>query len=300
MTQLSTEEITPDSLGRKVLSESLQHPSTLLPAAASILSGLYMAVITPSPGAFAVTLASGTVALISTLFHYFVRGETIMRRELARHTRVRKESERKGAEELIETCRSIGFEQGAQAIKELLAAYDRLIQFLSETFSPERRSSAERFRVLGDEVLRQGLVLVHRSLDLYVAIRKLDYDKLQAEMVQWQRELDSGMAPDSEVQEFLRGRLVSHRKRLELHTNHQKNLLANLSQCEILEASLDAGYLELVDIAAGGEASGGVRSAQSLEKLVETTRKVEEKLRRGSLQQANDDMYDISKIRENE
>lgn len=300
MTEPAIDEITPESLSRKVLSEALQHPTTLVPAAASILSGLYLVLIQPSPTAFAATLAAGSAALISTLFHYFIRGERIMQREVAKHTRVRKESERKGAEELIEQCRSIGFDQGAQAIRELLAAYDRLTGFLRDTFSSERRSSAERFRVLGDEVLRQGLVLVHRSLDLYVAIRKLDYEKLQAEMVQWQRELDSGMAPDSEVQEFLKGRLASHRKRLELHTSHQKNLLANLSQCEILEASLDAGYLELVDIAAGGEASGGVTSAQSLEKLVETTRKVEEKLRRGTLHQPNDEIYDISKIRETE
>lgn len=294
MSRTTPDEISPDSLNRKVLSEALQHPTTLFPAAAAVLSGLYMGLIHCSPGSFAATIAAGTTAVVSALFHYFVRGETIMSRELARNRQVRKQNERKDAESLMTECRSRAFFQGAEAVSELLAAYDRLTDYLRQKFSAERRASAERFLVLSDEVLVQGLSLVQRSLDLFVAIREIEYEKLTAEMRQWQQELDSGIAPDEETRSMLRGRLASHQKRLELHTNHQKNLLANLSQCEVLEASLDAGYLELVDLAAGEKIPGSVNSAKSLERLVEATRRVEEKLRRGTFTGYDDRMYDMS------
>lgn len=298
MSRTSPDEINPESLNRKVLSEALQHPTTLFPAAISVLSGLYMGLIHFSPGAFAATIAAATTTVISALFHYFVRGEAIMRRELAKTRRIRKQSERQEAEELITACRNRAFFQGEEATTELLAAYDRLTAYLREKFSADRRASAERFLVLSDEVLAQGLSLVRRSLDLFVAIRELDYEKMTAEMKQWQQELESGIAPDEETRSLLRGRLASHQKRLELHTSHQKNLLANLSQCEVLEASLDAGYLELVDLTAGEQIPGGVNSARSLERLVETTRKVEEKLRRGTFTGHDDSMYDRSEKRE--
>ncbi len=295
MTPPTTDEITPESLSKKVLSESLQHPSTLVPAAAAILSGLYMGLIQPSPASFAATLAAATASVVSALFHYFIRGETIMRRELAKKMQIRKQRERQQAETLMSSCRTHAFFQGAQAIQELLTAYDRLTGYLHEKFSAERRASAERFLVLSDEVLAQGLALISRSLELFLAIRNLDYEKMSSEMTQWQRELDSGIAPDTPTRSLLEGRLASHRKRLDLHTSHQKSLLANLSQCEVLEASLDSGYLELVDIAAGDKIPGSISSAQSLERLVQTTKRVEEKLRRGSFTSQNDEIYDISK-----
>jgi len=298
MSQPSPEDLSPESLSKKVLSEALQHPTTLLPTATSILSGLYMGLISFSPASFTTTVAAGTAALISILFHYFVRGEAIMRRELTHTRQTRKQNERSSAEKLIASCQASAFFQGADAVRELLAAYDRLTQYLKEKFATDRPASAERFLVLSEDVLTHGLSLVQRSLDLFTAIRELNYEKMCAEMTQWQRELDEGIAPDEETKAVLKGRLASHQKRLELHTNHQKNLLANLSQCEVLEASLDAGYLELVDLAAGEKVPGSTRSAQSLERLVETTKRVEEKLRRGTLGQKNDEIYDISKTRE--
>ncbi len=298
MTQPTVEEVSPESLSRKVLSESLQHPSTLLPAATAVLSGLYMGLIQFSPGAFTTTVAAGTIALVSALFHYFVRGETIMHRELSKTRQKRKQGERRQAEALISECQARAFFQGADATRELLAAYDRLTRYLKDKFASNRPAGAERFLVLSEEVLAQGLALIRRSLDLFIAIRELDYEKMSTEMAQWQRELDSGIAPDEETQELLKGRLTSHQKRLDLHTSHQKNLLANLSQCEVLEASLDAGYLELVDLVTGHSVPGSARSVESLERLVETTKRVEEKLRRTSSLTHNDEIYDISKNRQ--
>lgn len=289
------EEFSSESLSRKVLSEALQHPTTLLPAATAVLSGLYMGLIQFSPGSFATTVVAGTTAVISLLFHYFVRGDSIMKRELARTRQARKLSERSEAEQLMATCQDRAFFQGAEAIGELLSAYDRLTQFLKEKFASSRPAGAERFLVLSEEVLAQGLALVRRSLDLFIAIRELNYEKMTMEMEQWQQELDSGIAPDSETRKVLEGRLASHRKRLDLHTNHQKNLLANLSRCEVLEASLDAGYLELVDLSAADQATGSVASARSLERMVESTRRVEEKLRRSTSGQQYEEIYDISK-----
>ncbi len=77
----STQPITPDDLSeaiirRQIRRNALQHPATLLPLSIAVMAAIFILVLSPLFGwlwALVALIVSGTVALVSFIWRYFLR-----------------------------------------------------------------------------------------------------------------------------------------------------------------------------------------------------------------------------------
>ncbi len=281
---------------RKVMSEATQSPSTLFPAAVSILSVAYMGLVSPSLPAFYIAVGGGVTALLSWVYHYFIRGEKVAVQyidELKDKRQMYKEHQTVSIEQ---ECRKEGFTDGETAAKELNAAYIRLDSFLKEKARKDKSTSAQRFMILAESNYDQGVSFLSKALALYKILKEMDQRKLTNELEGWQKEVkvlsyrrqkegDSADLMIRAVQEKIR----SHNRRLELYAERDETLKQALAQCEILEATLDSAYLEVVDLL---ETEFRVKQedvAGNLERAVAAARKVEDHLRGNDKKEEFDD-----------
>jgi hypothetical protein len=292
------EDFSNKAVAQAVFSEAIQHPTTLFPAAIALLSGLYMGLVSFDATSLAVTVGSGLFSLASYIYHYFIRGETIAEnyiKELRERGKVYKKQQ---VEDIEERCKVAGFTEGQQAAKELLEVYTRLYQFLKEKSKKAKSKTAQRFMILAEESYDQGVKFLHKALGLYQALVQIDEKKLIKELRAWQKEvknLEKYKNKDKEqkdlVIEVLQEKINSHRKRLELFSERGETLKQMLDQCEVLEATLDSTYLEVVDLI-DGESFVSVKhdnTASNLERAVTAARKAEDRLRNMGRQQEIDD-----------
>lgn len=286
---------------RAVFSEALQHPSTLFPAALAILSGLYMGLVSFDETSFALAIGSGVVSLLSWVFHYFVRGDKIAEQYVRQLKEKRKVYKKRQVQDIEERCKAAGFTRGQQAAKELLEAYTRLYQFLKEQLKKKKSMTAQRFLILAEETYDQGVLFLNKALGLYLALDQIDEMKLIKELRTWQKEIKNLEKNGKKKQEqkdpviqALHEKIRSHRKRLELFTERGETLKQMLDQCEILEATLDSTYLEVVDFI-DGEPYMNVKhdsAASNLERAVAAARKAEDRMRNiGKQQEIDDSVY---------
>ncbi|UCH95819.1 MAG: N-acetyltransferase [Candidatus Aminicenantes bacterium] len=294
----SPEDFSNRAVNKAVLSEALQHPTTLFPAAVSILSALYMTLVNFNETSFALAVGSGFLSLVSWIFHYFVRGETIAENYIKELKEKRKVYKKQQVEDIEERCKAAGFTQGQQAAKELLEAYTRLYQFLKEKSKKVKSMTAQRFMILAEETYDQGVKFLNKALVLYQALNQIDEKKLIKELRAWQKEVKNleknGQKEEEQkdlVIQALQEKVRSHCKRLELFSERGETLKQMLDQCEILEATLDSTYLEVVDLM-DSEAHMNVKhdnAASNLERAVAAARKVEDRLRSMGRQEEIDD-----------
>lgn len=279
------------SLTKAILKESVQHPSTLYPAGISFLSGLYMALIDMSPTSLALAMGSGLLSLASFVFHYFIRGDKIGERKLKELRRQRNLRKVEEAEDIEREAKESGFREGEKEAVELREAYLRLSIFLREKLEKKRSMTAGRFMVLAEETYRQGLALIKKANRMYRALSEIDYRKLQRELKVFEKELKTHKQKGDEgsqvMIETLNSKIESHDKRIKLYEDKKQTLDQLMAQCEILEATLDSAYLEVVDLIDNSKVTKHRNVANNLEKAVQAARRVEERLM--GLETKNDD-----------
>jgi hypothetical protein len=295
------EDFSNRAVAQAVFSEAIQHPTTLFPAAVALLSGLYMGLVSFDATSLAVGVGSGLLSLASYIYHYFIRGETIAENYIKELKEKRKDYKKQQVEDIEEKCKAAGFTEGQQAAKELLEAYTRLYQFLKEKSKKAKSKTAQRFMILAEETYDQGVKFLNKALGLYQALVQIDEKKLIKELRAWQKEvknLEKYKDKDKEqkdlVIEVLKEKINSHRKRLELFSGRGETLKQLMDQCEVLEATLDSTYLEVVDLM-DGEPFMSVKhdnAASNLERAVAAARKAEDRLRNlGKQQDIDDSIY---------
>jgi hypothetical protein len=293
------EDFSKKAVNRAVFSEAIQHPTTLFPAAVSILSSLYMGLVSFDETSLMIALGSGLLSLASYIFHYFVRGETIAANYVKELKERRKDYKKQQVEDIEARCNAAEFTEGAQAAKELLEAYTRLYQFLKEKFKKEKSMTAQRFMILAEETYDQGVQFLNKALVLFQALDQIDEKKLIKELRAWQEEVNrlqkySQKDKDQKdlVIKVLQEKITSHRKRLELFSERVETLKQLLDQCEILESTLDSTYLEVVDLI-DSEAMNvkHANAAANLERAVAAARKAEDRLRNLDRQEIDDSIY---------
>lgn len=301
----NTEAVTPEdftgrAVNRAVLSEAVQHPTTLFSAAAAILSGLYMGLVNFSEAAFAVTVGSALFSIASWVYHYFVRGEKLAKRHVQKLKKKRKDYQVRKVQDIEQECRRARFPEGAAAARELEKAYLRLVDFLKEK-AGNKAVTAHRFMVLAEECYDRGTMFLDNALSLYRALSQIDERKLKSELRTWERDLkeldDNGNEGDEHKRlmvQALREKIRSNRKRLELFEKRSKTVKQMMAQCEILEATLDSAYLEVVDIMETGAYVNQDNVAGNLERAVAAARKVEDRLRGLGREDAYDDSIYIN------
>ena len=295
------EDFSKRAVMQAVFSEAIQHPTTLFPAAIALLSGMYMGLVSFDETSLAVTLVSGLFSLAFWIYHYFVRGETIAENYIKELKEKRKDYKKQQVEDIEERCQAAGFNEGQQAAKELLEVYTRLYQFLKEKSQQVKSMTAQRFMILAEEAYDQGVQFLNKALILYQALVQIDEKKLNQELRVWQEEVknlekykNKNEEQKDPVIQALQEKINSHQKRLELFSGRGETLKQLMDQCEVLEATLDSAYLEVVDLIDSDRIMSVKPDnvASNLERAVAAARKAEDRLRNlGKAQEIDDSIY---------
>jgi hypothetical protein len=295
----TADDFSKKAIRKHVFSEAVQHPGTIFSAAVAILSGVYMGLVSFDETSFAVAAGGAVFSLLSWVYHYFIRGDKVAAQYVKDLQRQRDRDKEQQGEDIERKCRAIGFYEGEQAAAELKQAYMRLFIFLNKKFKKNKTTTAQRFMVLAEETYSQGILFLKKALSLYMALRHMDEPKLKKELQDWVKERDELKTDEKQKPELkkmrldtVRDKIRSHRKRLELCNERKETLKQVLAQCEVLEATLDNAYLEVVDLIEDDFRARHQDVAGKLEKAVAAARRVEDRLRGlGKEDTSEDDIY---------
>ncbi len=293
------EEFTPRAVNRAVLAETVQHPMTILPAAASAVGFLYIGLIGLGPGALAVTFFSALAALGAWVFNYFIRGEDFAVRHVASLRERRAQQRRDEAASLEAEWTEVGLEEGVKQARELREAYSKLEEFLKSRFAESGGSTpalnVQRLMVLAEDTYREGVAILRRALDSSRALKLLDWEKLRRELEEWQAQLAELSADGDEAREVRRAgletRIAAHERRLKLGKDQATSVEQLLAESEVLESALETTYLEAVDLGSPDTFFARGQSAAELERAVSAARRVEDRLRGMSEEREEDEIY---------
>ncbi len=295
------EDFTRKAIYQAVLKDTVQHPLTLFPAVASALGGLYMGLFGLDPASLAVVLGGALAGAGAWVFNYFIRGEALAEKRVAK-LRARREQHRHAQVVTLEAeWQEVGWPEGAQQARELREAHQKLEDFLKGRLAAEgpgartadRGLSVQRLMVLADDTYREGAAILSSALDTYRALSLIDYDKLQAELAAWQEELKTvRLAGDKGARtESLETRIAGHQRRMQLFRQRVESVDRMLAESEALEAALESTYLEAVDLKGPDALLGHGQAASALERAVSAARRVEDRLRAVGEPSKEDEVY---------
>jgi len=295
------EDFSKRAVERAVFHEAIQHPTTLYPAAVSLLGVAYMLLVNLNPASVGVALISGLLSIVSGIFHYFVRGESIAETYIKNLKEKRNQYKEQQAGDIEAECKAAGFLEGEKEARELKHAYTQLYNFLKEKLEKKRVLTAERFIILAEETYLQGLQLLRKALLMFNTLKQIDYEKLSAEKKTFEQELQAqekrGDDSRKPIIDAIKAKIQSHEKRIKLYLKRKETQEQLMAQCEVLEATLDTTFLEVVDLIGDETFKRRSSVAKNLERAVAAARKVEERLR-GSESEISD--YDYSNHYEKE
>ena len=278
---------------RQLRLDALLHPATVVPLGVAATSLSYLLLIeadgSSGIGAAAVIAISLVMAATSVVWRYAVRYRDEHERLEQRLTDVR-ERERELLEE--QQTRSLrhrlerGFAEaessaGTRAFEELDQEYARLRPALESGREADPLSVA-RIPALAAETYRRGLSVLVDALELIEAIRGPRWERLQAEIVELERETAASRvdrAPPEKV-EIRNATLVSHRERIALLDRLQLRVDQLLYQGGRCEASLHRTRIELAAIRAGGSETSVDSVVEALQGTIQQAKEVQEELKR--------------------
>ncbi len=277
----TADDFTKRAVGRAVLTETLQHPLTILPAAAAAVGGLYMGLLGAGPLAFGLTLGSAVVGAGSWIVNYFLRGEAFAERHVSALRDARRDHRHATLATLEASWATTGNIEGVGQARELREAFARLVGYVEETEGARGGIDLDRLRVLAEDTYDEGVRILRMALETQQALQALDVEKLRRELAIWQTELTS--ARDLGIDDpRLAGhelRIDGHRKRLRLYDERLETLAGLLAQSEVLESALESAYLEVVDLRSADTLVARGHAAEALERAVDAARRVEDRMR---------------------
>ena len=244
-----------------------------------------MGLFGPGPASFTATFASALVASGAWIFNYFIRGEALAERHVAKlrqRRRARHEAELKALEA---EWAATGYDEGERQARELRQAYQQLVAFLEERVHGKGRGQAERLKALAEDTYREGAGILRQALDAFRALRKVDRNKLESELFEWRAELGrlkrtrGSSALDEARTAGLDTRIAAHERRLRLWEDQANSAEKLLAESEVLEAALESTYLELVDLDNPEALFSRGHAVEALERAVTAARRVDERLR---------------------
>ncbi len=295
------EDFTRKAIYRAVLKDTVQHPLTILPAAASALGGLYMVLFGLGLPALAVAFGGALAGTGAWVYNYFIRGEALAERRVAKLREQREQYRHEQVATLEAEWSKAGLAEGVQQARELREAYLKLSGFLEGRLTAARKSSGsdaglgvQRLMVLAEDTYREGAGILRGALDTYRALQQIDHEKLRVELDGWRSELETvrGAGAEPARAEALETRITSHERRLELFEERVQSIDRLFAESEALESALESTYLEAVDLeGAGSSLLAGGGSASALERAVEAARRVEDRLRAQEQPNKEDDIY---------
>ena len=281
------------AIKRRLLSDAVQHPATLLPLAGSIASALYLLLVSPVLGgsiwAAGLLALTGVVSIASFSWRYVFRyTEEYAKRarelmELLDRERARLEQVEVG--QLREALQSgfsrVGDTDGLEALTELDAEYDQLQLALSRQIDGDLLSMSQ-VPGLAREAYRQGLSVLSDALDLTKVASKPGRERLEREVERLEKDIEGARGDDMQGERLRikEDTLTSHRQRLELLDQlglRQAQMLFQVDRCE---ASLHRTRIELAAIKTGSSEASVDSVIEALQGTISQVKGVQEELRR--------------------
>lgn len=269
------DELKGASVGKAVLSECLSHPASIFPWVGAVLATVWTVAIAAtavSIGAIFGLAALGTVAFI---YNYVIDGE----RRAAAHMQQLQEAVKAHVhvelEAIAAESRELGFAEGVKEALELATDFGNLMAYL------EGKPAVDRFRILAEDTLKEGVRILQQAVAVYRAVISIDVEVLKSEVESWRQER-KGLADDNGKAKALDRQIDSHEQRIALYDTRQDTIDELIARVNDIETALQTTYLELVELGNqdptsllrdGGGASSRLKSA------VESARRVEERLR---------------------
>lgn len=272
------EDFTGAAVEKAVLKESLQHPATIYPLAASALALSWTMIVAPSPASLGLMLALAFTSASSFVYNFVVKGPERAQNYVNRLRELRRRCEVQSLDQLTVSFNRVGFSEGAKEAQELKAAYEQLANYLAQS---SQLPSVDRFSVLAEESLRQGVRTLQQALYVFTAMESVDMESLQAELARWQRRL-SKLDPNSTEAKTIKQQIDSHNKRIELCNHSDEKLSQLIAESNEIETAMQTTYLELVD-SGNQNLDDFLREDGSavsrLNQAVEAAKRVEQRLR---------------------
>ena len=193
--------------------------------------------------------------------------------------------ERPGLEQLQEAIRSglssLDPDTGLKVFQKLVYEYEQLQPVLDRKKGTDPLSIAH-IPPLVEGTYRRGLSVLADALELMRAIRLPDRDRLRAEVVQLEREIESVKGDDTQGTrlKMKEETLASHVERLEMVKQQQLRVDELLHQCGRCEASLHRTRVQLASLRAEGSETGVSAVTETLRKTIDQAREVQEELKR--------------------
>jgi hypothetical protein len=284
------------SIKRRLRSEAVRHPATVLPLGVAVTSAIYLLLIAPTVGGdlsdivvSALSALSGVEAGGSFLWRYAFRHSQRYARKVQEVTRAL-EQERARLEQgeveghlerLNAGFAAVESAQGQEALRGLEQ------EFLNLQAVLEGRRDTDPLAILGvpalaTETYRQGLSVLADALDLMNAGQGPNRNRLQTEIAQLAKEVESSRADESRrariaIQEE---RLASHRQRLAMLDQLQVHIDQLLNQADRCEASLHRTRIELASLRAGTSKTSADSVIEALQETIRRAKEVQEELTR--------------------
>ena len=289
------EDLTPASIEKHVLSETLQHPLTTFPAALALLSGLYMLLFTPNRAAFLLAFGGALVSLSAWIFNYFFRGERLAENYMRTRMQARRAQRERKIEDVRSEFRRLQSRAAVQAAEELRDAYQKVKNFLETRSSQGQMAGGMRLQMLAEEAYFQGVEVLVTAAEIMRALQEINVEKLEQEVKTWEAErqaLQNSAEDKSRQLSALERRLESNRKRIKSYRQRESALAELFAEAEACEASLEEAYMQF---AGAGSTLHGAATKQNmddsisrLERAVAAARRVENRIRN---QQAEEAVY---------
>ncbi len=278
--KVSADDFKGRAIDNAVLKESLQHPATIYPLVGSALALGWTAIIAPTPVSLAVSFGLAFISGSAFVYNYILKGPERAQAYVAKLREARRAQALLRLDQIADRAETLGFPEASKEARELKAAYQDLARYLTEH---KERVSADRFRVLAEDSLKQGIAVLERALLLCEAMESVNVNALWQEIEAWKRQ-QLNIDSNSPGFRMLGQQIDSHTQRINLYVKEKEKLTELVAESNNIESALQTTYLELVEMGDEGAdqfLSEGGGAANRLRSAVEVAKRVEEKLRGG-------------------
>ena len=287
------ESLSEPAIRRQLLLDAVQHPATLLPLAASIMSAFYLLLVSPVLGgglwAMILLAIAGIGAAVGFVWRYVLcyteeygkRARELMILLDEGRARLEQAEVRQRREALQAGFSGIGSAEGLKALTELANEYEELEPALGHQRDTDPLSMSI-VPSLAEETYRQGLSVRSDALELMRASNTPGAERLEREIAELEGEAEALKGDQSQV-ERLRIRedtLASHRQRLEMLGRLQLRVDQLLYQAYRCEASLHCTRIELAAIRTGSSETSVDSVTETLRRTIRRAKEVQDELRR--------------------
>ena len=268
---------------------AVQHPATLLLLTVSIVSIIYLLLVSPILGgglwATVLIVVSGIVAATSYLLRYTKEYAKRARELMDLLERERGRLEQAELRRLSETLQvgffTIASSEGLKALGELASEYEQLQPAFARRAEGDPLSLS-LIPALATETYRRGLSLLLDAKGIMETAHTPDKERIESEIAELEKEVEDlkGRRRQAERLKIREGTLASHRQRLDMLGHLQLKVDQLLYEAHRCEASLHRTRIELASIRAGNSETTTQSVIETLQKTIRQMKEVQDEITR--------------------